>query len=162
MAIPFDHSIQEQTYDTVKHYLNGSHLFQGSLELATHRPEFEVAYGSAKIRIEIRNWDFHPWDPDQELALVNAASCVTQGSVITVELLDYLLQENQRMRFGAFSLDSQHNIWFGHTILGGDHMDLRELESCVLAVAMIADTYDDTLVQRFGGHRAIDLPSETP
>ena len=54
MAIPFDHSIQEQTYDTVKHYLNGSHLFQGSLELATHRPEFEVAYGSAKIRIEIR------------------------------------------------------------------------------------------------------------
>lgn len=60
------------------------------------------------------------------------------------------------MRFGGFQLDEELNIWFAHSILGGDHMDLTELQSCILAVVTIADNYDDALVEQYGGKRAID------
>ena len=31
-----------------------------------------------------------------------------------------------------------------------------ELQTCILSVVTIADTYDDMIAQRFGGYRAID------
>ena len=45
---------------------------------------------------------------------------------------------------------------FAHTILGGEHMDLMELQTCILSVVTIADTYDDIIAKRFGGQRASD------
>ena len=35
-------------------------------------------------------------------------------------------------------------------------MDLMELQTCILSVVTIADTYDDLIIQKFGGQRACD------
>ena len=152
----FEHSAQEQTYKSVEKYLKSSSLFQKSLKVFEDRPRFQVSYGSAEVEIEVSNWAFHPWNEERNMAIVTAASCVTRGSLITPELTQYLLRENRRMRFGGFQLDENANIWFSHSILGGGHMDITELQSCILAVVTIADNYDDPLVEEFGGKRAID------
>ncbi len=44
----------------------------------------------------------------------------------------------------------------GHVLLGGENMDLMELQTCILSVVTIADTYDDLIIKRFGGQRACD------
>jgi hypothetical protein len=36
-----------------------------------------------------------------------------------------------------------------------------ELQTCILSVVTIADTYDDLIVERFGGQRAIDRMNDT-
>jgi hypothetical protein len=153
----FEHPIQELTYNKVADYLRSATLFQDSLLILPDRPRFQVSYGSAIVDIEVSNWAFHPWNAEREMAIVTASSCVTQGSLLTTELTQYLLRENRRMRFGGFQLDENFNIWFSHSILGGEHMDLTELQSCILAVVTIADNYDDALVQEFGGKRSIDI-----
>jgi hypothetical protein len=66
----------------------------------------------------------------------------------------YLLSENSRMRFGAFQLGKSDEVLFGNSVLGGENMDLMELQTCILSVVTIADTYDDWIVDRFGGKRA--------
>jgi hypothetical protein len=60
------------------------------------------------------------------------------------------------MRFGAFHLDDANQVLFSESVLGGENMDLMELQTCILSVVTIADTYDDMIAQRFGGYRAID------
>jgi hypothetical protein len=55
------------------------------------------------------------------------------------------------MRFGAFQLGDRNEIFFAHNILGGEHLDVIELQTCILAVVTIADTYDDILTEKFGG-----------
>ncbi|MEO0354869.1 MAG: hypothetical protein AAF268_08605, partial [Cyanobacteria bacterium P01_A01_bin.3] len=86
-------------------------------------------------------------------------SCVTIGTAMDTELMHYLLSENRRMQFGAFQLDDSSNVVFAESVLGGDSLDLLELQTCILCVAAIADTYDDIISERFGGLRAIDRPS---
>lgn len=152
----FDHIAQELTYQSVQEYLQSSPLFKDSLAIVPDRPRFQVLYGSAQVDIEVSNWAFHPWNADRDMAIVTASSCVTRGSSVTSDLTQYLLRENRRMRFGGFQLDEDLNVWFAHSILGGDHMDLTELQSCILAVVTIADNYDDALVEKYGGKRAID------
>ena len=125
----FDHATQELTYHTVKDYLQSSPLFQCSLQIEPHRPQFHVIYGSAQVDIEVTNWGFHPWNTDQDMAIVTASSCITRGSIFNTDLAQYLLRENRRMRFGGFQLDEASNIWFSHSILGGEHMDLMKLRS---------------------------------
>ena len=158
----FEHSVQELTYNKVADYLQSATLFQNSFVALPDRPRFQVSYGSALVEIEVSNWAFHPWNADQNMAIVTASSCVTKGSLITPELTQYLLRENRRMRFGAFQLNEDFNILFSHSIVGGEHMDLTELQSCILAVVTIADNYDDALVEEFGGKRAIDLNRSQP
>jgi len=36
-------------------------------------------------------------------------------------------------------------------------MDLMELQTRILSVVTIADTYDDIITEKFGGQRAVDL-----
>jgi len=43
---------------------------------------------------------------------------VTVGTRIDAELMQYLLSENRRMRFGAF-LEAQNQVLFANSILGG-------------------------------------------
>jgi len=127
----FDHATQELTYHTVKDYLQSSPLFQCSLQIEPHRPQFHVIYGSAQVDIEVTNWGFHPWNTDQDMAIVTASSCITRGSIFNTDLAQYLLI----------------------IILP---IFCTELQSCILAVVTIADHYDDALVEGYGGKRAID------
>jgi hypothetical protein len=86
----------------------------------------------------------------------------TIGSNIDHELMHFLLTENRRMRFGAFHLDDANQVLFAESVLGGENMDLMELQTCILSVVTIADTYDDVIAQRFGGQRAIDRLQAMP
>jgi hypothetical protein len=59
------------------------------------------------------------------------------------------------MRFGAFGVDKDGDIIFEHTIVGST-IDKEELKSSVKAVLSVADHYDDDIVSRWGGKRALD------
>lgn len=155
MTRPFANDVQSLTYEKVADYLQQSTLFRESLRIYDHQPRFDILYGSTLVEVEVLPWEVHPWEQG-DLATVRATSCVTVGSSISHELMHYLLNENRRMRFGAFHLDDANQVLFAESVLGGDNMDLMELQTCILSVVTIADTYDDVIAQRFGGRRAID------
>jgi hypothetical protein len=152
MAIQFTNQAQELTYRKVADYFASSTLFKDTTKPDNTLPKFSILYGSALIEVEILAWDVHPWE-NRELAIVKAYSCVTIGSSVDAELMQYLLRENRQIRFGAFHLDEANQIWFANSILGGESMDLMELQTCILAVVTIADTYDDLISEKYGGHR---------
>jgi hypothetical protein len=150
MPITFTNHTQELTYRKVAEYLTTSELFTNSVRSADNEPKFNLLYGSIKVGIRVLGWEVNPWETP-ELTIVRACSCITVGSHITPELTEYLLRENLRMRFGAFQLGDRNEIFFAHNILGGEHLDVIELQTCILAVVTIADTYDDILTEKFGG-----------
>lgn len=155
MSISFASHVQALTYDKVADYLKGSSLFQDTLKVYSDQPKFGVLYGSTFVEVEVLLWEIHPWEK-ADLATVRATSYVTAGSRIDNELMHFLLTENRRMRFGAFHLNATDQILFAESVLGGENMDLMELQTCILSVVTIADTYDEMLTERFGGRRAID------
>ncbi|MBD0269743.1 MAG: hypothetical protein ICV77_15795 [Cyanobacteria bacterium Co-bin8] len=156
MPIQFASEVQQLTYQKVADYLEGSTLFGDTLRTNPDLPQFTLLYGSTMVEVEVLPWEVHPWE-EADLCTVRATSCVTIGSSIDHELMHFLLTENRRMRFGAFHLDGANQVLFAENVLGGENMDLMELQTCILSVVTIADTYDDIIAQRFGGQRAVDL-----
>jgi hypothetical protein len=67
----------------------------------------------------------------------------------------YLLQENDRMRFGSFGVDKDDDVFFEHTIVGST-CDKEEIKASVMAVVITADQYDDQIIAKWGGKRALD------
>ncbi len=59
------------------------------------------------------------------------------------------------MRFGAFGVDQDNDIFFEHTIVGSS-CDKDELKASILAVVYTADQYDEQITQKWGGQRAVD------
>ncbi|HIK57369.1 MAG TPA: hypothetical protein IGS37_19670 [Synechococcales cyanobacterium M55_K2018_004] len=158
MSPNFTNTAQQIAYRKVADYLATSELLKSSFRPVEDQASFHILYGSTMVEVDILPWEFHPWEP-QDLAIVRASSCVTIGSCIDFDLMQYLLGENRRMRFGGFHLDDAGQVVFSYSILGGENMDLMELQSCILSVVTIADTYDDIITQRFGGKRAADQVS---
>jgi hypothetical protein len=62
--------------------------------------------------------------------------------------MHFLLTKNRRMRFGAFHLDEVNQVLFAESVLGGENMDSREMQTCILPAVTIADTYDDIIAER--------------
>jgi hypothetical protein len=104
--------------------------------------------GSALVEVFV-----FPWGTDE--AIINTRSYVVTGTELTPDLMRFLLRENSNMRFGAFGIDDNGDVLFEHTIVGST-CDKIELESSVNAVLEIADDYDDKIVERWGGMRALD------
>jgi hypothetical protein len=143
MAISFVNHAQELTYNRTLEYLQSS-MFKDSMHVL-EEPKFNLLYKETTlIEVEVLPWEIHPWE-DSELAIVRASSHITVGSTVDADLIQFLLSENRKMRFGAFQLDEAGQILFVHSILGGENMDLLELESCLLSVAAIAARYDDII-----------------
>lgn len=155
LSLPFASEVQSLTYQKVADYLESSTLFRDALRVYPDKPQFDILYGSTMVEIEVLPWEVHPWEA-ADLCIVRATSCVTVGSSLDGDLAQFLLTENRRMRFGAFQLDESNQVLFSESVLGGENMDLRELQTCILSVVTIADTYDDVIAERFGGQRAID------
>ncbi len=110
---------------------------------------FGLFMGSAWVEVQI-----HPWQADD--AVINTRSKVVINPTITPELLQFLLEENATQLFGAFSLSPTGDILFEHTIVGST-CDPEELEASVIAVLETADDYDDKIINRWGGKRALDI-----
>ncbi|MBI4409723.1 MAG: YbjN domain-containing protein [Gemmatimonadetes bacterium] len=111
-------------------------------------PALTVMVGSAFAHTAV-----HPWGSDD--AVINTRAFVVSGAELTAELTHYLLRQNADMLFGAFGLDAEGYIVFEHTIVGST-CDKEELRASVLAVVRTADEYDDQIVARWGGQRALD------
>jgi hypothetical protein len=94
----------------------------------------------------------------EDRALVRVVAQVVAGVRPEPSLFRQLLILNGQLRFGSFPEGSL--IMFGHTILGGDGMDSKELLVTVHDVALIADEYDDRIVARYGGARMQDVIEE--
>ncbi len=111
-------------------------------------PGLAMVMGSALVEVFV-----FPWEKDD--AVINARSYVVTDVELSPDLLHFLLRENNIMRFGAFGIDEHGDIVFEHTIVGST-CDQVELEASVNAVLEIADDYDDKIVERWGGRRALD------
>jgi hypothetical protein len=153
----FTNSAQEFTYNRLADYLPQS-LFKDRFRRQPETPHFDLLYADETlIEVDILAWENHPY-PELELAVVRASSCITLGSGPELELLRFLLAENRKMRFGSFQIDEAGAIFFANRILGGENMDLVELETCLLSVAAIATEYEVILTTQFGGQRARGQP----
>lgn len=142
----FDSDAHKICYEKVAGYMK--ELFGEFALNHSEIPQFAVRIGSAFITINIM-----PWGTDDSVIAVHA--WVVRKPEITPELMKYLLQENNSIRFGAFGMDNENDIFFQHTIVGST-CDKNELNASVRAVMYTADKYDDEIIARWGGQRSSD------
>jgi Putative bacterial sensory transduction regulator len=141
----FQNAIQEKQYTKIFGWMRP--LFGDIPWEKLDEPGVGLFMGSAWVEVRIL-----PWKDD---TVVNVRSTVVSDVTLTMDLLNYLLRENHEMRFGAFSVANAGDIFFEHTIVGST-IDKKELEASVNAVLEITDKYDDEIVARWGGKRALD------
>jgi hypothetical protein len=115
---------------------------------------YVIKQGSAYVMITII-----PWGKDR--AMVRCTAQLVKGIDVDGGLAKQLLELNSFLRFGAFAYDAQEEtVLFVHTMLGGTTLDPAELMATLRDVALIADEYDDKLVEKYGGQRMLDLLEE--
>lgn len=137
--------IQQKTLDKVSTWI------QSKFEHVPHEPLDEPGFGlfmgSAWVEVKVQ-----PWKED---TIINVSSSVVSGANVDFDLLNFLLQENDELVFGAFSMDEGGTVRFQHTIVGST-CDPEEFQASVEAVLEVADDYDDQIVEKWGGERALD------
>jgi hypothetical protein len=149
--VEFAHDAHRRTYDRVKAYVTV--LFGEKAEEHAAEPAFTISEGSAVATVSVRPW--REWS-----TTVETYSWVVTDVQPSEELFRYLLEENTELLFGAFGIKDRTNVIFTHSVVG-DTLDPEELEGSVRAVLTMADQYDDEIIERFGGLRAIDrTPTE--
>ncbi|NEP84395.1 MAG: YbjN domain-containing protein [Okeania sp. SIO3C4] len=142
----FETNIQEACYNKVSLWMR--ELFDKFPCVRRDLPGVTLFMGSALVEVSVLAWG------DNE-AIINTRSYVVTNVDLKADLMKFLLQENSKMRFGAFGVDENNSIIFEHTIVGST-CDKPELEASVRAVLAISDEYDDKIVEQWGGHRAMD------
>ncbi len=146
----FAHDDHRLAFERVRTYVN--ELFEDTyFEEATGH--FYVRYGSTVLEISVE-----PYGPE-EVIVVLMAYCV-QDVVVDEQLLLGLLELNHSLPVGAFSLVGDSDIFFSHTLFGRD-LDSKDLLTAISAVATTSDDYDDRIVARYGGQRALDRIRDT-
>jgi hypothetical protein len=113
--------------------------------------------GAIRVRVgsAVTETRLVPWGDGD--FVVSTRARVAAGADLAPELLRYLLRRNDDVRFGAFGLDADGVIFYRHDIVAGT-CDREELRASVTSVALVADRYDDEIVTRWGGRRAMDAP----
>jgi len=142
----FQTDVQKSCYERIIPWMQ--ELFEESLVSSDDEPAFLVNFGSAIARTEVV-----PWGETE--AIIATRSCVVTDVTITPDLMEYLLRENDSLYFGRFAIDEHNDIIFEHSLVGST-CDPQELKTSVVTVVKFADEYDDNLVQRWGGKRALD------
>ncbi len=142
----FKTNSQKVCYQKVKTWM--TELFGEMAYAHEDIPSFAMGLGSAAVHVSV-----FPWGNDD--ATITSRSYVVRSVEMTPDLMQFLLRENDTMRFGAFGIDADNDIFFEHTIVGSS-ADRLELKASVLAVISTADSYDDKIIGRWGGKRARD------
>jgi hypothetical protein len=124
----------------------------GSTAFTRIEPRFYVVrQGSAYVYIQIL-----PLEPGR--ALVRLVAQLARGVEMAPDLAIKLLRLNARLRFGAFGYVSQGScVVLAHTLLGGETLDADEITTVLRDLSMLADEYDDLIVEEAGGKRMQDL-----
>jgi hypothetical protein len=142
-----------EVYQRVKVYL--AELFDDKLYHEEETGHFYVRYGSTVLEISVE-----PFDADgADDAIMIAMSYCVQGVEVDEELLRGLLELNHTLPFGSFSLVGD-DIFFSHSLLG-QTLERSNVLATIAAVANVSDEYDDRIVERFGGQRALDRIRDT-
>ncbi|MGK4005649.1 YbjN domain-containing protein [Sorangium sp. So ce1036] len=115
-------------------------------------PQFYVVrQGTAYVYLHVL-----PWEPDR--ALVRLVAQLAHGVEMTPDLAMKLLRLNARIRFGAFGYVAQGScVVIAHTLLGGETLDAEEILVALRDLSVLADEYDDRIVDEAGGKRMQDL-----
>jgi hypothetical protein len=112
---------------------------------------YVVRQGTAYVYIHVL-----PWEPDR--ALVRLFAQLARGVDMTPDLAIDLLRMNARLRFGSFGYVTQGScVVFSHTLLGGETLDGDEILTVLRDLSMLADAFDDRIVEQAGGQRMQDL-----
>ena len=124
----------------------------GSPAFARVEPRFYVVrQGTAYVYIHVL-----PWEPER--ALVRLVAQLARGVDMTPDLALKLLRLNARLRFGAFGYVLQGScVVFVHTLLGGETLDAEEITTALGDLSLLADEFDDRIVEEAGGQRMQDL-----
>jgi hypothetical protein len=116
---------------------------------------YVVKQGSSYVMISVVPWG-------TERAIVRCVAQLVKGVRMEPALSMQLLRLNSVLRFGAFAFVPEGNlVLFLHSILGGDTLDSEELVATIRDVALIADDWDDKIIERHGGQRMQDLLEES-
>jgi hypothetical protein len=138
-----------------------------AVRVTSARIEQTLADSPAFVRIEPRFYVVRqgtayvyilvvPWEPDR--AIVRLVSQLARGVEMTPDLALKLLRLNARLRFGAFGYVPQGScVVLSHTLLGGETLDPMEIDTAVRDLSMLADEFDDRIVEEAGGKRMQDL-----
>ncbi|MEJ7735493.1 MAG: YbjN domain-containing protein [Polyangiaceae bacterium] len=112
---------------------------------------YVVRQGTAYVYIQVL-----PWGADR--ALVRMVAQLARDVEMNPDLAITLLRVNARIRFGAFGYVMQDScVVLAHTLLGGDTLDAEEVLTAVRDITIVADEYDDRIVEAAGGKRMQDL-----
>ena len=146
----FEHTDHKEVHEKVRLYL--SELFDDSPHADEESGHFYVRYGSTVLEISVEPHG------KEEIMVVIMAYCV-QGVDPREELLLGLLELNHSLSFGAFSLVG-NDIFFQYALFGHT-LERSNLLNAVSSVANISDEYDDQIVKKYGGQRALDRIRDT-
>ncbi len=115
-------------------------------------PQFYVLrQGTAYVYLHVL-----PWEPER--ALVRLVAQLARGVEMTPDLAMKLLRLNARIRFGAFGYVAQGScVVIVHTLLGGETLDAEEITTALRDLSVLADEFDDRIVEEAGGQRMQDL-----
>ncbi|NEP16379.1 MAG: YbjN domain-containing protein [Leptolyngbya sp. SIO4C1] len=142
----FQSPAQKACYERIAPWMQ--ELFGESAVAFEDEPLFIVTIGSAVASTRVIAWG-------EAEALITTRAYVVTDIEITPELSYYLLRANEGIYFGRFALDSEDDIVFEHSLVGSS-CDRIELKHSVQTVVRLADDYDDEIVARWGGKRALD------
>ena len=142
----FKSNAQRACYNRIVPWMQD--LFGDAAVMFEDEPLFIVTIGSAVASTRVVSWE-------ENDALVTTRSFVVTDVDITPELSYYLLRENNSIQFGRFALDKENDIVFEHSLVGST-CDQIELKTSVTTVIRLADDYDDEIVARWGGQRALE------
>ena len=116
---------------------------------------YVVKQGSSYVMINVV-----PWGEDK--AIIRCVAQLVKGVKMELGLAIQLLHLNSVLRFGAFAYVQEDSlVLFLHSIVGGKTLDPEELTATIKDVALIADDWDDKIIDHFGGQRMQDLLEES-
>ncbi len=125
-------------------------FFESNFNETTYFDEesFIVTKGSTQVLVKAENIT-------EDHVVIDLISHVVKNAKVDDNLKNFLLRANSELKFGAFGLLFDDTITFQHSILANDFSEV-DLKSSINAVASVADYYDDIIVEKAGGKRALD------
>lgn len=109
---------------------------------------FTITKGSTQVMVKANNIT-------EDHIVIDLISHVVKDANVDDGLKNFLLRANSELKFGAFGLLFDDTITFQHSILANEFSEV-DLKSSINAVASVADYYDDIIVEKAGGKRALD------
>lgn len=115
---------------------------------STDRPHWRVSSGSATVHVSVTTWR-------DNINIVQFNAYLALGTETTESCMRYLLVENHTMVFGGFSIDTDGDIAYSHSVIA-ETCTKSDVQTIIGALRYTADKYDDIIVERWGGKRFND------